>query len=58
MKYAGGETIRIPTLDELNDSIEALDWYYKVYVVKNRYKKSIPQKYRILVDKIKEVFNA
>lgn len=58
MKYAGGATIKIPTLDELNKSIEALDWYYKVYVVKNKYKKSIPVEYRPLVAKIKEVFDA
>jgi len=57
-KYAGGATIRIPTLEELSDAIEALDWYYKVYIKKNKYRKSIPDKYVELVDKIKEVFNA
>lgn len=57
-KYAGGETIRIPTLAEINDSIEALDWYYKVYISKHKYRKSIPEQYRSLVEKIKEVFDA
>ena len=27
-KYAGGETIRIPTLSQLQRDIEALQWYY------------------------------
>ena len=58
MKYAGGETIKIPTLDQLNDSLEALSWYYKVYVSHRKYRKSIPPEYRELVCKIKEVFDA
>lgn len=58
MKYAGGETIKIPTLDQLNASIQALDWYYKVYITKRKRRKSIPLEYLELVDKIKEVFDA
>lgn len=58
MKYAGGETIRIPTLEELSDSIEALDWYYRVYITRKKRRKSVPAKYLPLVDKIKEVFDA
>lgn len=58
MKYAGGATIRIPKLEELNSALEALDWYYKVYVIKRKYRKSIPEEYRPLVEEIKEVFDA
>lgn len=57
-KYAGGETIRIPTLDELSTAIEALDWYYRVYVTQKKRRKSIPREYLNLVDKIKEVLDA
>lgn len=57
-KYAGGATIKIPTISQLSNAIEALDWYYKVYVAKNKYRKSIPPEYINLVDKIKEVFDA
>ena len=57
-KYAGGATIKIPTIDELTTAIEALDWYYKVYILRTKYRKSIPQEYRELVAKIKEVFDA
>ena len=58
MKYAGGETIKIPTVDQLNKALEALDWYYRVYVTHRKYRKSIPPEYRELVAKIKEVFDA
>ena len=57
-KYAGGETIRIPTVDEINSALEALDWYYRVYILKRKRRKSIPPEYRELVDKIREVFDA
>ena len=57
-KYAGGSTIKIPTVEEISDAVEALSWYYKVYVIKNKYKKSIPEQYVELVGKIKEVFDA
>ena len=58
MKYAGGETIKIPTLEQLSDSIQALDWYYRVYITRKKRRKSIPKEYLPLVDKIVEVFNA
>ena len=57
-KYAGGATIKIPTIVQISEAIEALDWYYKVYVIKNKYRKSIPLKYVDLVEKIKGVFDA
>ena len=57
-KYAGGETIQIPTIEKLTTSLEALDWYYKVYIKKCKYRKSIPIEYAELVDKIKEVLDA
>ena len=57
-RYAGGETIKIPTLDQISTAIEALDWYYKVYISKKKRRKSIPPEYLALVDQIKEVFDA
>lgn len=57
-KYAGGESIKIPTLDQLTTALESLDWYYKVYVTKKKRRKSIPTDYLELVDKIQEVFDA
>jgi hypothetical protein len=58
MNYAGGETIRIPTIDELNHAIEALDWYYNVYVTERAQQQSIPEDCRELVNKIKEALHA
>lgn len=31
-KYCGGERIRIPTLEQLNDSIDALQWFYDIKI--------------------------
>ena len=57
-KYAGGETIKIPTVEQINEALEALDWFYRVYIIKKKRRKSIPKEYLELVDKIKEVFDA
>ena len=57
-KYAGGTIIKIPTIQELLDSMEALEWFYKVYIEKSKYRKSIPENLRDRVDKIKEVYGA
>lgn len=57
-KYAGGETIRIPTLYELSDSIDALQSYYDVYIKHVYTSEEIPTKLKDLVKKIKEVFDA
>ncbi len=57
-KFAGGEVIKIPTLEELENAIESLDWYYKVYILHKKRRKSIPFKCIEQVDKIKEVFDA
>lgn len=54
-KYAGGELIRIPTLDELSKSIDAIQWFYDVYIKKS--KSEIPDGLSELVDKIKAVYN-
>lgn len=56
-RYAGGETIRIPTIEEISHAIESLEWYYKVYITRKKMRKSIPEEYRQSVAKIKEVFD-
>ena len=58
-KYAGGETIKIPTLDQLLEDIEALQWYYDVYIKKSKSTFDIPDnlvgKVTIIVNKFKEI---
>ena len=56
-KYAGGETIKIPTLEQLCRDIEALQWYYDVYISKKKSLGEIPIDLYDLVKKIKEVYN-
>lgn len=57
-KYAGGETIRIPTLYQLSDSIDSLQIYYDIYIKGIRAPEDIPDNLKGLVSKIKEVFDA
>lgn len=55
-KYAGGETIKIPTLEQLCTDIEALQWYYDVYIKKTKSSSEIPIELKELVSKIKGVY--
>lgn len=56
-KYAGGEIIQIPTLEQLTDSIEALQWFYDVYIIQEKSKEGIPYRLIELVNKIQEIYN-
>jgi hypothetical protein len=56
-KYSGGELIRIPTLDELSKSIDALQWFYDAYIKKSKSESEIPDGLSELVDKIKVVYS-
>lgn len=56
--YCGGETLTLPTIDELSDSIDALQWYYDVYISKKMKYSDIPEEYKKLVCKIRGIFNA
>lgn len=51
-KVAGGEKIKIPTLTELSDAVQALDWYYNVWITKKHKVIEIPPEYHDLVFKI------
>ena len=55
-KYAGGEVIRIPTIEELTTSIEALQWYYDVYIKKSRSISEIPVKFHGMIQEIVRVY--
>ena len=55
-KYAGGETIKIPTIEQLSKDIDALQWYYDVYISKKKSATEIPLELRDLVSKIKSVY--
>lgn len=57
-RYAGGETITIPTLDELTSSVEALQYFYDIHIKKTKSIQDLPlslyDKYKV----ISEVYNA
>ena len=57
-KYAGGETITIPTTEQLVDSVNALQWFYDINISKEHTYSEVPKELRELVDKITEVYNA
>lgn len=56
-KYAGGETIKIPTTEQLARSIEALQWYYDIYISHKKSVGEIPADLIMLVNKIRSVYN-
>ena len=55
---AGCETIRIPTIDELTECIDALQCFYDIYIKHRITESEIPTKLRPFVQKIQEVYNA
>lgn len=55
-KYAGGESIKIPTIQQLSNSVEALQWFYDVEVVHKKRVNEIPKSLSTLVDKIHQCF--
>ena len=55
-KYAGGEIIKIPTLEQLSRSIEALQWYYDVNISKKKQSTDVPLEIQNLYFKICEVY--
>lgn len=57
-KYAGGEVIRIPKLSELSDSIDALQYFYDVYIKHVKQQDEIPESLQSLVATIREVYDA
>ena len=56
-KYAGGETIKIPTIEQLSADIDALQWYYDVYITHKKSVGEIPIEFQELVSKIQAVYS-
>lgn len=58
-RYCGGETITIPTLGQLSDSIDALQEYYNIYVKQLKSIDDIDDdRIKSLVLKIKSIYDA
>ena len=56
-RYAGGETIKIPTTEQLAKDIEALQWYYDIYIAHRKSVGEVPADLYALVMKIKSVYS-
>lgn len=56
--FAGGEIIKIPTLQQLLDSIEALQWFYDTEITCLKETIEIPNHLKESVNKIRTVYNA
>ena len=56
-RYAGGEIIKIPTVDELNLAIQALQWFYNIVILKSHSILEVPFEVQPLLTKILEVYN-
>ena len=54
--HAGGEIIRIPTFDQLNESLDALQAFYDCYIAKRIHPSEIPTNLAGLVRKIRDVY--
>lgn len=57
-KYAGGETITIPTLQQLSDCIDIMQWYYDVQIKHTKSIGDVPAELRNRFYKVIEVFSA
>lgn len=55
-KYCGGERIRIPTLEQLSDSIEALQWFYDIKISKKKSSAELPVRLHMLFCTIENVY--
>lgn len=55
-KYCGGEKIKIPTLDQLSESIDALQAFYDLDISKTKSMTEIDPHLFILIDKIRQVY--
>lgn len=53
-KYAGGETIKIPTIAELSTSIDALQFFYDIKIKKSKNLSDLPSellpKFQVICD--------
>lgn len=57
-KYAGGETVKIPTISELSAAILALDVFYTRDILKQTYDDSVSPNVLSLYERIKSVYDS
>ncbi len=55
-KYAGGTLVKIPTVEELTDLIEMMQWYYNIYISRTKKLTHAPFRYRPTILKLAEIY--
>ena len=56
--YAGGEQIKLPTIQTLSNSIDALQLFYDIYISHKKTEEDLPMGAYSLVMQIKRIYNA
>lgn len=56
-KYAGGEVVTIPTIEELQISIEALQYFYDIKIKKSKKLEELPKEVKPKFQIICEVYD-
>lgn len=56
-RYCGGETIQIPTAEQLADAIDALQWFYDVEIKASKCAADVPIRLRTLYADIVKVYS-
>lgn len=57
-KFCGGETIQIPTLDQVSQSVDAMQWFYDTNISKAKSANDVPEDLKELVGRIVKVYDA
>lgn len=57
-KYCGGETITIPTLEQVSQSVDAMQWFYNINIAKRNTSDEVPDDVKDLVERITRIYNA
>lgn len=56
-RYCGGETIQIPTSEQIADAIDALQWFYDVEIKHSKCATDVPIRLRQLYADIVKVYS-
>ena len=55
-RYAGGEAVKIPTVEELSEAIVAMQWFYQVKIKHDKLEEQVPENIKGLYLKICRVY--
>lgn len=56
-RYAGGETIKIPTVSQLASSVTALQWLYNIRIRKCNVLEDVPPEHQSVVSRLLHIYD-